>query len=107
MNTISLIGATLEKISVEIRHLQRTEVLEAEEYFSKGQKGSSAMPHKKNPIICERISFGKEPFNIFSCIRKKVRSEFTSNLFVTQEPFDYTLLIPAFFGNFQSQQGST
>jgi adenylosuccinate lyase len=56
MNTLSLIGATLEKISVEIRHLQRTEVLEAEEYFSKGQKGSSAMPHKKNPIICERIS---------------------------------------------------
>jgi len=56
MNTISLIGSTLEKISVEIRHLQRTEVLEAEEYFSKGQKGSSAMPHKKNPIVCERIS---------------------------------------------------
>jgi len=56
MNTLSLIGATLEKISVEIRHLQRTEVLEAEEYFSKGQKGSSAMPHKKNPIVCERIS---------------------------------------------------
>ncbi|MCK5033423.1 MAG: adenylosuccinate lyase [Calditrichia bacterium] len=56
MNTLSLIGATLEKIAVEIRHLQRTEVLEAEEYFSKGQKGSSAMPHKKNPIICERIS---------------------------------------------------
>jgi adenylosuccinate lyase len=56
MNTLSLIGTTLEKISVEIRHLQRTEVLEAEEYFSKGQKGSSAMPHKKNPIVCERIS---------------------------------------------------
>jgi len=56
MNTLSLVGATLEKISVEIRHLQRTEVLEAEEYFSKGQKGSSAMPHKKNPIVCERIS---------------------------------------------------
>ena len=56
MNTLSLIGSTLEKISVEIRHLQRTEVLEAEEYFSKGQKGSSAMPHKKNPIVCERIS---------------------------------------------------
>jgi adenylosuccinate lyase len=56
MNTIALIGGTLEKISVEIRHLQRTEVLEATEYFSKGQKGSSAMPHKKNPIISERIS---------------------------------------------------
>jgi adenylosuccinate lyase len=56
MNTLSLIGATFEKIAIEIRHLQRTEVLEAEEFFSKGQKGSSAMPHKKNPIVCERIS---------------------------------------------------
>jgi adenylosuccinate lyase len=45
----------LEKIAVEIRHLQRTEVLEAEEYFSQGQKGSSAMPHKRNPIVSERI----------------------------------------------------
>ncbi len=56
LTTLALIGATLEKISIEIRHLQRTEVLEAEEYFSKGQKGSSAMPHKRNPIISERIS---------------------------------------------------
>jgi len=56
MNTLAVIGATLEKISVEIRHLQRTEVLEAEEYFSKGQKGSSAMPHKRNPVISERIA---------------------------------------------------
>lgn len=53
---LAIIGATLEKIAVEIRHLQRTEVLEAEEYFSKGQKGSSAMPHKRNPIISERIT---------------------------------------------------
>jgi adenylosuccinate lyase len=45
----------LEKIATEIRHLQRTEVLEAEEYFSKGQKGSSAMPHKRNPIASENI----------------------------------------------------
>ena len=56
MNTISLIGGSLEKIAIEIRHLQRTEVFEATEFFSKGQKGSSAMPHKKNPIISERIS---------------------------------------------------
>lgn len=56
LNTLALIGASLEKISIEIRHLQRTEVLEAEEYFSKGQKGSSAMPHKRNPITCERIT---------------------------------------------------
>ncbi len=56
ISTLAVIGATLEKIAVEIRHLQRTEVLEAEEYFSKGQKGSSAMPHKRNPIVSERIT---------------------------------------------------
>ena len=56
MSTLAIIGSTLEKITTEIRHLQRTEVLEAEEYFSKGQKGSSAMPHKRNPIISERVS---------------------------------------------------
>ena len=56
MLVLAIIGATLEKISVEIRHLQRTEVLEAEEFFSKGQKGSSAMPHKRNPIITERMT---------------------------------------------------
>jgi adenylosuccinate lyase len=56
LTTLAIIGATLEKISIEIRHLQRTEVLEAEEFFSKGQKGSSAMPHKRNPIVSERIT---------------------------------------------------
>jgi adenylosuccinate lyase len=56
LTTLAIIAATLEKISIEIRHLQRTEVLEAEEYFSKGQKGSSAMPHKRNPIISERVT---------------------------------------------------
>lgn len=56
LSSLAITGATLEKIAVEIRHLQRTEVLEAEEYFSKGQKGSSAMPHKRNPVISERIS---------------------------------------------------
>ena len=56
MTALALVGATLEKIALEIRHLQRTEVLEAEEYFSKGQKGSSAMPHKRNPIVSERIT---------------------------------------------------
>lgn len=54
--TLAVIGASLEKIAVEIRHLQRTEVLEAEEFFSKGQKGSSAMPHKRNPVVSERIT---------------------------------------------------
>jgi adenylosuccinate lyase len=56
MSTLAVIGASLEKFSTEIRHLQKTEVLEAEEFFSKGQKGSSAMPHKRNPIVCERIT---------------------------------------------------
>ena len=56
MTTLALCGSSLEKFATEIRHLQRTEVLEAEEYFSKGQKGSSAMPHKRNPITCERIA---------------------------------------------------
>jgi adenylosuccinate lyase len=56
LTSLAIIGATLEKIAVEIRHLQRTEVLEAEEFFSKGQKGSSSMPHKRNPITCERIT---------------------------------------------------
>lgn len=55
LTTIAICGTTLEKIATEIRHLQKTEVLEAEEFFSKGQKGSSAMPHKRNPIISERI----------------------------------------------------
>jgi len=56
MAEIALIGSTLEKIAVEIRHLQRTEVREAEEFFRKGQKGSSAMPHKRNPISSENIA---------------------------------------------------
>ena len=56
LSVLAIIGSSLEKIAIEIRHLQRTEVLEAEEYFSKGQKGSSAMPHKRNPIVSERIT---------------------------------------------------
>lgn len=54
--TLALIGSTLEKMAVEIRHLQRSEVREAEEFFSKGQKGSSSMPHKRNPVSSENIS---------------------------------------------------
>ncbi len=53
---LALLGTGLEKIAVEIRHLQKTEVLEVEEPFSRGQKGSSSMPHKRNPVRCERIS---------------------------------------------------
>ncbi len=52
---IAITGSSIDKWALEIRHLQRTEVREAEEYFAKGQKGSSAMPHKRNPITCERL----------------------------------------------------
>lgn len=55
LSALALVTATLEKIALEIRHLQRTEVREAEEPFATGQKGSSAMPHKRNPIVCEQI----------------------------------------------------
>lgn len=56
MTALAILAGSLEKFATEIRGLQRTEVLEVEERFAKGQKGSSAMPHKRNPIICERIS---------------------------------------------------
>lgn len=56
MTTLAIVAGTLEKIATEIRNLQRTDIREAEEYFSLGQKGSSAMPHKRNPINCERVS---------------------------------------------------
>ncbi|MBU0635326.1 MAG: adenylosuccinate lyase [Candidatus Omnitrophica bacterium] len=56
LTTLAIIGSSLEKFATEIRNLQHTEILEVEEFFSKKQKGSSAMPHKRNPISCERIS---------------------------------------------------
>ncbi|HRT67456.1 MAG TPA: adenylosuccinate lyase, partial [Bacteroidota bacterium] len=56
IDTLAIVGTMLEKIATELRHLQRTEVLEAEEYFTPGQKGSSAMPHKRNPISAENIT---------------------------------------------------
>jgi adenylosuccinate lyase len=55
-STLAVIAGSIERVAVEIRHLQRTEVLEAEEYFSPGQKGSSAMPHKRNPILTENLT---------------------------------------------------
>src|SRR5260221_3203905 len=55
-STLAIIAATLEKIAIEIRHLQRTEVREAEEPFGGEQRGSSAMPHKRNPVTCEQVS---------------------------------------------------
>jgi adenylosuccinate lyase len=56
LTTLAVLGSSLDRFATEIRHLQRTEVREAEEPFGRGQKGSSAMPHKRNPITCERIS---------------------------------------------------
>ena len=56
INALALVAASIERWATEFRHLQRTEVLEAEEYFAKGQKRSSAMPHKRNPITGERLS---------------------------------------------------
>ena len=56
ITSLAIVASSLEKFATEIRHLQKTEVLELEEPFTKGQKGSSAMPHKKNPVTCERIA---------------------------------------------------
>ncbi|WP_337485581.1 adenylosuccinate lyase [Phascolarctobacterium succinatutens] len=56
MTTLAIIGSSLDKMATEIRNLQRTDIREAEEYFAPGQKGSSAMPHKSNPITCEKVS---------------------------------------------------
>jgi len=55
-NTLAVIASSIERLATEIRHLQRTEVLEVEEFFSKGQKGSSAMPHKRNPVLTENLT---------------------------------------------------
>jgi adenylosuccinate lyase len=54
--TLAVIASSIERLSIEVRHLQRTEVLEAEEYFAPGQKGSSAMPHKRNPVLSENLT---------------------------------------------------
>ena len=54
--TLGVIASSVERLATEIRHLQRTEVLEAEEYFAPGQKGSSAMPHKRNPVLTENLT---------------------------------------------------
>ncbi|MEM8795083.1 MAG: adenylosuccinate lyase, partial [Pseudomonadota bacterium] len=55
-STLAVIASSIERLATEVRHLQRTEVLEAEEFFSKGQKGSSAMPHKRNPVLTENLT---------------------------------------------------
>src|SRR5665213_1508355 len=54
--TLGVVASSMERLATEIRHLQRTEVLEAEEFFSEGQKGSSAMPHKRNPVLSENLT---------------------------------------------------
>ncbi len=73
LSIIALIGSGIEKIALEIRHLQRTEVREAEENFSKGQKGSSAMPHKRNPIVSEQLC------GLARILRSNVSSGFENN----------------------------
>ena len=55
-STLGIIASSIERLAIEIRHLQRTEILEVEEYFDKGQKGSSAMPHKRNPVLSENLT---------------------------------------------------
>ena len=55
-STLAIVASSIERLSTEIRHLQRTELLEVEEYFEKNQKGSSAMPHKRNPILSENLT---------------------------------------------------
>jgi adenylosuccinate lyase len=54
--TLGVVASSIERLAIEVRHLQRTEVLEAEEYFAPGQKGSSAMPHKRNPVLTENLT---------------------------------------------------
>lgn len=54
--TLAIVASSIERVAIEVRHLQRTEVLEVEEYFSAGQKGSSAMPHKRNPVLTENLT---------------------------------------------------
>src|SRR5712672_1969792 len=68
--TLGVVGSSVERLATEIRHLQRTEVLEAEEFFSEGQKGSSAMPHKRNPVLSENLS----------CLARMVRAYVTPAL---------------------------
>src|SRR6478672_1612361 len=73
ISALALTTALLEKIALEVRHLQRTEVREAEEYFAKGQKGSSAMPHKRNPVTCEQIC------GLARVVRANVQAAFENN----------------------------
>jgi adenylosuccinate lyase len=73
LSVLAIIASTIEKIALEIRHLQRTEVLEAEENFSSGQKGSSAMPHKRNPIVSEQLC------GLARVIRSNAMSAFENN----------------------------
>jgi adenylosuccinate lyase len=70
---LALVCGLCEKIALEVRHLQRTEVREAEEYFAKGQKGSSAMPHKRNPVTCEQIC------GLARVVRANVQAAFENN----------------------------
>ena len=79
--TLGVVASCLERVAIEIRHLQRTEVLEAEEFFSEGQKGSSAMPHKRNPVLTENITGLARLVRAWRCRRWKMSRSGMSAIF--------------------------
>jgi adenylosuccinate lyase len=69
LRALAVVASSIERLATEIRHLQRTEVLEAEEFFSPGQKGSSAMPHKRNPVLTENLTGLARLVRAYACRR--------------------------------------
>src|SRR4249919_3175543 len=78
--TLGVVASSMERLAIEIRHLQRTEVLEAEEFFSEGQKGSSAMPHKRNPVLTENITLWHERDISHSSVERMIGPDSTVTL---------------------------
>jgi adenylosuccinate lyase len=78
--TLGVVASSLERLAIEIRHLQRTEVLEAEEFFSEGQKGSSAMPHKRNPVLTENVTLWHERDISHSSVERMIGPDATVTL---------------------------
>ena len=76
--TLGVVASSIERLAIEIRHLQRTEVLEAEEFFSPGQKGSSAMPHKRNPVLTENLTGLARMVRAYACRRWRTSRSGTS-----------------------------
>lgn len=83
MQSLALIASVLEQFATEIRHLQRTEVLEVEEGFAKGQKGSSAMPHKKNPVLSENLCGLARVVRVIQLLQWKISRSGTKEIFPT------------------------